>query len=35
MTERHGERPARKVDEPSFTIQAGNQGSGTRLVWDD
>lgn len=35
MIERHGERPSRHASEPSFTIQAGNQGSRTRLVWDD
>lgn len=34
MTERHGERVARSLGEPSFTIQAGNQGSGTRLRWE-
>jgi DNA (cytosine-5)-methyltransferase 1 len=33
MTLRHGERPNRTVDEPSFTITAGSHASGTRLEW--
>lgn len=31
MLERHGERPARRADEPSFAVLAGSKGSGPRL----
>jgi site-specific DNA-cytosine methylase len=33
MIERHGERPDREMDEPSFTIDAGEGRSGTRVRW--
>jgi DNA (cytosine-5)-methyltransferase 1 len=33
MLARHGDRPDRAMTEPSFTITAGSQGSGTRLRW--
>jgi DNA (cytosine-5)-methyltransferase 1 len=35
MIQRYGERPARLPHQPSLTITAGSQGSGTRLEWVD
>jgi DNA (cytosine-5)-methyltransferase 1 len=33
MSERHGDRPNRRADEPAFAITAGTSGRGARLGW--